>query len=127
MFLEKRVYQGSSGKVYPLPFTNRIAEKPLDRKWKAIWIENELLRVLFAPSSLRSNCRKYVRRVIPQYGEILSQTKTSPHQYAVPAVGRGSPRTVTTEKWRQASRATACLPCWPSCALTQRTTRPCST
>jgi hypothetical protein len=29
MFLEKRVYQGSSGKVYPLPFTDRIAEKPV--------------------------------------------------------------------------------------------------
>src|SRR5580692_3364006 len=41
MFMEKRVYQGSSGKVYPLPFTDRIAEKPVDRKWKAIWIENE--------------------------------------------------------------------------------------
>jgi hypothetical protein len=25
MFLEKRVYQGSSGRVYPLPFTDRIA------------------------------------------------------------------------------------------------------
>ena len=33
MFLEKRVYQGSSGRVYPLPFTDRIAEKPVDRKW----------------------------------------------------------------------------------------------
>ncbi|HEU5069571.1 MAG TPA: hypothetical protein VFV96_04055, partial [Verrucomicrobiae bacterium] len=34
MFLEKRVYQGSSGRVYPLPFTDRIAEKPVDRKWR---------------------------------------------------------------------------------------------
>ena len=34
MFLEKRVYQGSNGKVYPLPFTARIAEQPVDRKWK---------------------------------------------------------------------------------------------
>ena len=25
MFLEKRVYQGSSGRVYPLPVTDRIA------------------------------------------------------------------------------------------------------
>ena len=25
MFLEKRVYQGSSGRVYPLPFTDRIS------------------------------------------------------------------------------------------------------
>ena len=49
MFLEKRVYQGSSGKVYPLPFTDRIAEKPVDRKWKAVWIENEYLRVLVMP------------------------------------------------------------------------------
>src|ERR1700756_3358144 len=49
MFLEKRVYQGSSGKVYPLPFTDRIAEKPTPRKWKAIWIENEFLRVLVLP------------------------------------------------------------------------------
>ena len=49
MFLEKRVYQGSSGKVYPLPFTDRIAEKPVDRKWKAVWLENEFLRVLVLP------------------------------------------------------------------------------
>jgi tetratricopeptide (TPR) repeat protein len=49
MFLEKRVYQGSSGCVYPLPFTDRIAEKPVDRKWKALWIENEFLRVLVLP------------------------------------------------------------------------------
>jgi hypothetical protein len=26
MFLERRVYQGSSGKVYPLPFTDRIPD-----------------------------------------------------------------------------------------------------
>ncbi len=49
MFLEKRVYQGSSGKVYPLPFTDRIAEKPVERKWEAVWIENEFLQVLVLP------------------------------------------------------------------------------
>jgi tetratricopeptide (TPR) repeat protein len=49
MFLEKRVYQGSSGKVYPLPFTDRIAEKPVNRPWKAVWIENEFLRALVLP------------------------------------------------------------------------------
>ena len=49
MFLEKRVYQGSSGKVYPLPFTDRIAEQPVDRKWRALWIENEFIRVLVLP------------------------------------------------------------------------------
>jgi tetratricopeptide (TPR) repeat protein len=49
MFLEKRVYQGSSGKVYPLPFTDRIAEKPINRKWKAVWIENEFIRAMVLP------------------------------------------------------------------------------
>ena len=49
MFLEKRVYQGSNGKVYPLPFTDRIAEKPVDHEWRAVWIENEFLRVLVLP------------------------------------------------------------------------------
>ena len=49
MFLERRVYQGSSGRVYPLPFTDRIADRPVDREWKAVWIENAYLRVLVLP------------------------------------------------------------------------------
>src|SRR5580765_5677217 len=49
MFLEKRVYQGSSGCVYPLPFTDRIAEQKVDRKWKAVWIENEFIRAMVLP------------------------------------------------------------------------------
>ena len=49
MFLEKRVYQGSSGRVYPLPFTDRIAEQPVNREWQAIWIENEFIRALILP------------------------------------------------------------------------------
>lgn len=49
MFLDKRVYQGSRGTVYPLPFTDRIAETPVERAWRAIWIENEYLQVLILP------------------------------------------------------------------------------
>lgn len=49
MFLEKRVYQGSSGRVYPLPFIDRIAEKATPRAWRAVWLENEFLRVMVLP------------------------------------------------------------------------------
>lgn len=49
MFLEKRVYQGSSGRVYPLPFCDRIAEQPVPRAWDAVFIENEFLRVMILP------------------------------------------------------------------------------
>lgn len=49
MFLEKRVYQGSSGKVYPLPFTDRISEERKDIEWDAIHLENEFLYVMILP------------------------------------------------------------------------------
>src|SRR5271165_5484288 len=50
MFLEKRVYQGSSGRVYPLPFTDRIADSPQPRAWEAVFIENEYVRVMILPA-----------------------------------------------------------------------------
>ena len=49
MFLEKRVYQGSSGRVYPLPFYDRIEERPTNRAWDAIWLENEYIQVMILP------------------------------------------------------------------------------
>ena len=49
MFLEKRVYQGSSGKVYPLPFIDRIAVEKTPRTWQALHIENEFIRVMILP------------------------------------------------------------------------------
>jgi tetratricopeptide (TPR) repeat protein len=49
MFLEKRVYQGSSGRVYPLPLIDRIATQAKNRKWKAVHLENEYLRVMILP------------------------------------------------------------------------------
>lgn len=49
MFLEKRVYQGSSGRVYPLPFTDRISRDLRERKWKAVYIENDFLEVMILP------------------------------------------------------------------------------
>jgi len=49
MFLERRVYQGSSGRVYPLPFIDRIATEPHDRRWQALHIENRYIRVMILP------------------------------------------------------------------------------
>lgn len=49
MFLEGRVYQGSSGRVYPLPFTDRIATKAVDHQWQAVHLENEFLRIMVLP------------------------------------------------------------------------------
>ncbi|SDQ89368.1 DUF5107 domain-containing protein [Microbacterium sp. cf332] len=49
MFFDRRVYQGSSGRVYPLPFTERIASEPRDRAWRAVHIENRWIRLVMLP------------------------------------------------------------------------------
>lgn len=49
MFLEKRVYQGSSGKVYPNPFTDRVSDEKKDQSYKAVFLENEYVRLMILP------------------------------------------------------------------------------
>ncbi|MFS0910973.1 DUF5107 domain-containing protein [Microbacterium sp. 179-I 3D2 NHS] len=49
MYLDHRVYQGSSGKVYPIPFIERIADEGVDREWQAVHLENEYLRLVILP------------------------------------------------------------------------------
>lgn len=49
MFFDHRVYQGSDGGVYPLPFIDRISTKPTSRKWHAIHLENRWVRLMLLP------------------------------------------------------------------------------
>lgn len=49
LFLEKRVYQGSSGRVYPLPVIDQIATEPVRKTWRAIHLENEYVRLMIMP------------------------------------------------------------------------------
>ena len=49
MFLEKRVYQGSSGVVYPYPVIETISDKKEDKDYQAIWLENEYIKVMILP------------------------------------------------------------------------------
>lgn len=48
-YLDRRVYQGSSGRVYPLPFHDRISEEPTLHSWQGLHLENDYLRVLVLP------------------------------------------------------------------------------
>ena len=49
MFLEKRVYQGSSGVVYPYPVIESIADEPTPHEWNVVWLENEYIKVMVMP------------------------------------------------------------------------------
>ncbi len=49
MFLEKRVYQGSSGVVYPYPVIETMSDEKEDKDYLAIWLENEYIKVMVLP------------------------------------------------------------------------------
>lgn len=49
MFLEKRVYQGSSGAVYPHPVIESVGDAKADRAYTGVWLENRYLRILLLP------------------------------------------------------------------------------
>ena len=49
IFLEKRVYQGSSGVVYPYPVVEKIKDEKKDKLYHAFFIENEYIKVMILP------------------------------------------------------------------------------
>ncbi|HEX2619245.1 MAG TPA: DUF5107 domain-containing protein, partial [Phototrophicaceae bacterium] len=49
MFLEKRVYQGSSGVVYPHPVIDRVYDEKEDKQYTAVFLENRYLKVMLLP------------------------------------------------------------------------------
>ena len=49
MFLEKRVYQGSSGAVYPHPIIERVFDEKHDKTYTAITLENTWLKIMLLP------------------------------------------------------------------------------
>ena len=49
MFLEKCVYQGSSGRVYPYPVVDKIQDDRQARTYSLIFLENEYLHIAIMP------------------------------------------------------------------------------
>ncbi|MCP3964831.1 MAG: DUF5107 domain-containing protein [Lentisphaerae bacterium] len=50
MFLEKRVYQGSSGVVYPHPVIDKINDEKEDREYDVVFLENKYVKIMIMPS-----------------------------------------------------------------------------
>lgn len=49
VFFEKRVYQGSSGKVYPVPFIDKVFDEPQPVSYQSARLENEYVRLVMLP------------------------------------------------------------------------------
>lgn len=49
MFFEKRVYQGSSGAVYPNPVIEKILDVKEDKEYTCLFLENKYLKIMILP------------------------------------------------------------------------------
>jgi len=49
MFFEKRVYQGSSGVVYPNPVIEKIYDEKKDVEYTGLFLENKYLKIMILP------------------------------------------------------------------------------
>ncbi len=49
VFFDKRVYQGSSGKVYPVPFIDKVYDEPVPVDYQSATLENEYVRLVMLP------------------------------------------------------------------------------
>ncbi|WP_314587987.1 DUF5107 domain-containing protein [Paenibacillus terrigena] len=49
MFLEKRVYQGSSGRVYPNPVIDKIYDDKVMKPYQVVFLENEYVQIQIMP------------------------------------------------------------------------------
>lgn len=49
MFFEKRIYQGSSGKVYPNPIVEKIYDEKEDKEYIGLFLENKYIKIMILP------------------------------------------------------------------------------
>ncbi|GFD90790.1 hypothetical protein KUL152_30160 [Tenacibaculum sp. KUL152] len=49
LFFEKRVYQGSCGKVYPVPFIDKVFDHPEPVDYDSVTLENDYVRLVMLP------------------------------------------------------------------------------
>ena len=48
-FLEKKAYQGATGRVYPIPYTDRLSNTPVDKAYDMVTLQNEYIEVELLP------------------------------------------------------------------------------
>ncbi|MDG3581091.1 DUF5107 domain-containing protein [Galbibacter pacificus] len=49
VFIEKRVYQGSSGAVYPYPVIEKIHDTKINKTYIALFLENQFIKIMVLP------------------------------------------------------------------------------
>lgn len=74
MFLERRVYQGSSGAVYPYAVIEKIEDEKTDKIYKAVFLENRYLKVMILPElggRIQMAYDKVMQRHFVYYNQVI--------------------------------------------------------
>lgn len=74
MFLEKRVYQGSSGVVYPYPVIEKIKDEKIEKPYRAVFLENYYLKIMILPElggRLQMGYDKIKKRHFVYYNQVI--------------------------------------------------------
>ncbi len=74
IFLEKRIYQGSSGKVYPFPVVEKISDTKVDKEWLACYLENDFVKIMILPElggRVQMAYDKIKKRHFVYYNEVI--------------------------------------------------------
>jgi len=49
LFLERRINQGASGRIYPYPYIDRIGDTKFDKEYEAVFLENKYIKIMVLP------------------------------------------------------------------------------
>jgi tetratricopeptide (TPR) repeat protein len=74
IFLEKRVYQGSSGAVYPYPVVEKISDVKVDQAYRALFLENKYIKIMILPElggRIHMAYDKVKRRHFVYYNQVI--------------------------------------------------------
>lgn len=74
MFFEKRVYQGSSGVVYPNPVIEKIEDEKQDKTYNGLFLENRYLKIMILPElggRIQRAYDKVKRRDFIYYNQVI--------------------------------------------------------
>lgn len=74
LFLENRVYQGSSGVVYPFPVIESIENVKTNKEYTAVFLENEFLKIMILPElggRIQRAYDKVKQRDFVYYNEVI--------------------------------------------------------
>lgn len=115
----KRVYQGSSGNVYPYGVIDTLTGEREMRDYQAVWMENDFIRIMLLPElggRIHRAYDKVKQRDFVYYNEVVKPAWWGCWGHGSPAVSSSTGRSIIARRplcrstFRSSAGKTACRP-----------------